>query len=134
MIYSKISSESLPHTVTGPINRSVVNSIPGMTCPQTNGGPGPYSGLWMNREQLFTMSLIRPMGTAALLLLKENDMKTFFKNFFSTSNEINENTVMGFLFALILVAATFTGIVPEEKYYILAGTMALFFGIGAFKK
>ena len=58
----------------------------------------------------------------------------FFKDFFSTSNEINENTVMGVLFAAVLIAATFLNLVPEDKYYILAGTMALFFGIGAFKK
>jgi len=61
-------------------------------------------------------------------------MKDFFKKFFSTSNEINENIVMGVLFALVFISATFFKIVPEDKYYVLAGTMALFFGIGAFKK
>jgi hypothetical protein len=58
----------------------------------------------------------------------------FFKDFFSVSNEINENIVVGSIFVLALLAGTFLPIVDGEKYYILAGMTALFFGIGAFKK
>jgi len=61
-------------------------------------------------------------------------MKKFFKDFFSTTNEINENTVMGLIFAVLLVAGTFMSGVPEDKYYIVAGLVAVFFGVGAFKK
>jgi membrane protein CcdC involved in cytochrome C biogenesis len=61
-------------------------------------------------------------------------MKQFFKNFFSTSNEINENVVMGVIFALILLVATFIPIVEEAKYYVLGGAVLAFFGIGALKK
>ena len=61
-------------------------------------------------------------------------MKKFFKDFFSTSNEINEDVVMGVIFAIALLVGTFTGVVDGEKYYILAGMVAVFFGVGAFKK
>ena len=60
-------------------------------------------------------------------------MGKIFKEFFSTSNEINENTVMGVTFAIALIVATFVDIGPE-KYYTLAGLTAAFFGIGALKK
>ena len=61
-------------------------------------------------------------------------MSNFFGKFFSTSNEINENTVIG----LILLLATLTAIfvkplqIPSEAVYTLAGmTMACFgFSIG----
>ena len=58
----------------------------------------------------------------------------FIKDFFSTSNEINENVVMGVIFALAFLVATFISIVDADKYYILAGMTAVFFGVGAFKK
>lgn len=61
-------------------------------------------------------------------------MKEFFRKFFSTSNEINENIVVGVIFAISFLIATFVPVVSGDKYYILAGTMALFFGVGAFKK
>jgi len=61
-------------------------------------------------------------------------MKKFLKAFFSTSNEINENIVMGVIFAVILLAATFVPFVDQSKYYILAGGVLAFFGIGALKK
>ena len=34
-------------------------------------------------------------------------MKEWLKKFFSTSNEINENVVMGVLFAVVFIVATF---------------------------
>lgn len=61
-------------------------------------------------------------------------MKKFFKDFFSTSNEINENVVMGVAFAIAFVIGTFTPSVTGNKYYILAGMVALFFGLAPFKK
>lgn len=61
-------------------------------------------------------------------------MKTFFKNFFSTSNEINENIVMGVIFSVTLIAGTFLQIVDGDKFYVLAGLVALCFGLAPFKK
>ncbi len=61
-------------------------------------------------------------------------MKEWFKKFFSVSNEINENIVVGAIFAIAFLVATFLDFVPEAKYYILGGMVATFFGIGAFKK
>jgi len=68
-------------------------------------------------------------------------MKKFFEKightigaFFSTSNEINENIVIGVTFVVALLFATFVSEVDSEKYYILAGLIGLCFGIGAFKK
>ena len=58
----------------------------------------------------------------------------FLKDFFSTSNEINENIVMGVIFAIAFLVATFLPVVDEGKYYILAGMTAVFFGVGAFKR
>ena len=60
-------------------------------------------------------------------------MKKFFYNFFSISNEINENIVMGVIFSILFIAMTFTNIDPE-KYYTIAGMITLFFGVGALKK
>jgi hypothetical protein len=61
-------------------------------------------------------------------------MKDWLKRFFSVDNSINENVVMGVIFALVLLAATFIPIVGESKYYVLAGAVLAFFGIGALKK
>jgi len=61
-------------------------------------------------------------------------MKQFLKDFFSTSNNINENIVMGVIFAIALLVAVFLPIVTGEKFYILAGIVALFFGLAPFKK
>lgn len=61
-------------------------------------------------------------------------MKEWFRKFFSVDNEINENIVVGVIFAIVFLVSTFLPIVEESKYYILAGTMAGFFTIGAFKK
>lgn len=58
----------------------------------------------------------------------------FLKDFFSDSNEINEDVVMGVLFAVLLIAATFIPAIEGEKYYILAGMVAAFFGLGAIKR
>ncbi len=61
-------------------------------------------------------------------------MKEWFNKFFSTENAINENIVTGTIFAVAFLVATFLDVVPEGKYYILAGMVATFYGIGAFKK
>jgi hypothetical protein len=61
-------------------------------------------------------------------------MGKWLHDFFSTSNEINENTVMGVLFAGLLIAVTFVPMVAQDKYYVLAGIVAAFFGLGALKK
>jgi len=61
-------------------------------------------------------------------------MKEWFRKFFSVSNDVNENIVVGCVFGVAFLLATFLPIVDENKYYILAGTMAGFFTIGAFKK
>ncbi len=61
-------------------------------------------------------------------------MKQFLKNFFSTSNEINETTVVGTALLIIFLVATFFKIVDQEKYYILAGMTAICFGLAPFKK
>ena len=61
-------------------------------------------------------------------------MKKWLHDFFSTSNEINENVVMGVLFAAFLIAVTFIPVVDGQKYYVLAGMVAAFFGLGAIKK
>ena len=53
--------------------------------------------------------------------------------FFSTSNEINENTVMGVIFA----AVTITGFILKydlASLGIISGMTMGFFGIGAVKK
>jgi hypothetical protein len=57
----------------------------------------------------------------------------WIKDFFSTSNEINENTVMGVLSFIILSAGFFVG-VADQAIYIMAGLVAAFFGLGALKK
>ncbi|ADK81921.1 hypothetical protein [Sediminispirochaeta smaragdinae] len=43
-------------------------------------------------------------------------MKKFFKSFFNSTNDINESTVIGFVVAILFVAATFLNIVDAEKY------------------
>lgn len=60
-------------------------------------------------------------------------MKDFIKQFFAVDNAVNENTVMGVVFALCLIVSTFVPI-DAEKYYILAGLVAVMFGVGAFKR
>jgi len=61
-------------------------------------------------------------------------MKDWFKRFFSIDNSINENVVMGVLFAIFLIAVTFFPVVDSNKYYILAGMVAAFFSLGALKR
>ena len=58
----------------------------------------------------------------------------FLKDFFSTSNNINENVVMGVIFSVALLISTYIPVVEGEKYYILAGLVAACFGLGALKK
>ncbi len=60
-------------------------------------------------------------------------MKDFIKQFFAVDNAVNENTVMGVIFSACLIVSTFIP-VTDEKYYILAGLVAVMFGVGAFKR
>lgn len=60
-------------------------------------------------------------------------MKQFIKQFFAVDNSVNENTVMGTIFSACLIVSTFIP-VTDEKYYILAGLVAVMFGVGAFKR
>ena len=60
-------------------------------------------------------------------------MKSWFRNFFAVENEVNENTVMGVLFAVVLIVSVFTN-VDKEVVWTLAGMVLTFFGLGALKK
>lgn len=60
-------------------------------------------------------------------------MRKWLHDFFSTSNEINENTVMGVLSFGLLVAAYFT-LAPAEIIIILASLTGAFFGLGSLKR
>jgi len=60
-------------------------------------------------------------------------VKKFIRDFFSTSNEINEDTVMGVLSFAMLVTGYFIGM-SADVLYIMAGLVGLFFGVGALKK
>lgn len=63
-------------------------------------------------------------------------MKGFFewwRKFFAVDNQVNENTVMGFGFAIVLLVAIFTG-VGNDVIWTLSALVAGFFGLGALKK
>lgn len=60
-------------------------------------------------------------------------MREWFRKFFSISNEINENIVIGCIFVIAVLASTFIQ-VPADKYYTLAILTASFFGLGALKR
>jgi hypothetical protein len=53
--------------------------------------------------------------------------------FFAVDNAVNEDTVMGVLFTIILIIAIFTKQLPET-IYILSGMTLSFFGLGSLKK
>ena len=59
-----------------------------------------------------------------------------FKDFFSTSNKINENTVMGVFMALCMVVSImWEGLeVSQESIYTMAGMTMGFFGLSLGKK
>lgn len=57
----------------------------------------------------------------------------WLKSFFAVDNNVNENTVMGVIFSACLLVSTFVP-VSDEKYYVLAGLVAVMFGVGAFKR
>lgn len=57
----------------------------------------------------------------------------WLKSFFASDNSVNENTVMGVIFSACLLVSTFVP-VSDEKYYVLAGLVAVMFGVGAFKR
>ncbi len=60
-------------------------------------------------------------------------MRKWFHNFFAVENEVNENTVMGTLFAVVLIVSVFMN-VDKEIVWTLAGIVLSFFGLGALKK
>ena len=60
-------------------------------------------------------------------------MKKWFRNFFAVENEVNEHTVIGTLFTVVLVISVFTS-VDKEVVWTLAGVVLSFFGLGALKK
>lgn len=60
-------------------------------------------------------------------------MGDWLKRFFSTSNEINENVVIGVVFVIVFIPCIFFD-VPNDKLYTLAGLICAFFGLGALKK
>ena len=59
-----------------------------------------------------------------------------FKDFFSTSNEINENTVIGVIMGIALLVAIFVkGLgISQEAIYTLAGMTMACFGLSLGKK
>ena len=59
-------------------------------------------------------------------------MKKWFKDFFSTSNEINENVVIGVIFVVLFIPSTF--FMQPATLYVIAGLICAFFGLGALKK
>jgi len=61
-------------------------------------------------------------------------MKELIKNFFSTSNEINENTVFAVVSFGLMVAAIFLPFISADKFYALCGFTAACLGVGALKK
>jgi uncharacterized membrane protein YhhN len=66
-------------------------------------------------------------------------MRQFFKDLFSTSNEINEHTIVGFFFIAVFLAMLAVDAVLQvdfsgEKYYIVAGLIAASFGFGSLKR
>ena len=63
-------------------------------------------------------------------------MKDWFRRFFAVDNSINENTVMGVIFALALLVAVFVKplAIGEAARYTLAGAMGAFFGLSLGKK
>ena len=63
-------------------------------------------------------------------------MSNFLGKFFSTSNDINENTVMGVIFAIALLCSVFIGRLGIDlaTQGVLAASMASFFGLSLGKK
>jgi len=59
-------------------------------------------------------------------------MKDWLKKFFSTSNEINENTVIGVVFVIVFIPCIW--LVQNDTLYVIAGLVCAFFGLGALKK
>ena len=57
----------------------------------------------------------------------------WLKSFFAVDNTVNEDTVMGVLYSIALIAAIFSG-VSNESIWILAGIVVSFFGLGALKR
>jgi len=46
---------------------------------------------------------------------------------------VNENTVIGVLFTVVLIVGVFIGL-AQESIWVLAGMVLTFFGLGALKK
>lgn len=52
----------------------------------------------------------------------------FLKGFFSTTNEVNEDTVMGFLCFIAMCVAGFVPVIGMEVFFGFMSCMLLFFG------
>jgi hypothetical protein len=61
-------------------------------------------------------------------------MLKWLRSFFAVDNQVNEDTVIGVVFVIVLITATFMPIVAADKYYVLAGLVAACFGLAALKK
>ena len=57
----------------------------------------------------------------------------WLKSFFAVDNAVNEDTVMGVLYSVALIAAIFVG-AAQESIWILSGIVVSFFGLGALKR
>lgn len=60
-------------------------------------------------------------------------MFKWWKQFFAVDNAVNEDTVLGVLFSVVLIVGIFVR-VSDEATYVLASLVAAFFGLGALKK
>jgi len=60
-------------------------------------------------------------------------MFKWLKKFFAVDNDVNEDTVMGVIFSIVLGVAVFTG-ADNEIVWTLAGMVLAFFGLGGLKK
>ena len=60
-------------------------------------------------------------------------MGKWLKSFFAVDNQVNEHTVLGTVFAVVLIVSVFVG-ASTDIVWTLAGVVMAFFGLGALKK
>ena len=60
-------------------------------------------------------------------------MGKWLKSFFAVDNQVNEHTVMGVLFTIVLIIGIFTK-ATNEIVWTLASIVVSFFGLGALKR
>lgn len=61
-------------------------------------------------------------------------MKEWFKKFFAVDNSVNEDTVMGCIFAVASLVCIFVPSITDISMYASLGAMGAFFGKNIFKK